>query len=378
MDTLRRCGWEGRREGKEWKGPCPLCGGTDRFHVVPGSKGAAVLAFCRHCTPENAAQRAEWLKGLVQRLFPREERWRRAPYGPRTRPGRPNARRSMGNAAQRPQDGPRAAPERRGRPDRPPSAPDAATDGGMASGGAVACPACHGASRSDLQSGKRKPCGTCRARQMWTDARPVSADPVSPARRWAALRTLWRPQDSFPASLRWLVWQDGGGSLVACFAPLSHWQGGTPDPSAVQLIHIAPNGRPRRDRGGLGKRSHGSMAGSVVLMGDPLSDAGRIHVVEGVADALAVAAREAGAVVAAGGTSGFARLARDVSQLRVPAVIWPDGDEAGQQAASALKCALRKRGAIADTARIPRSNDPASLAGPCFDGPGKWSGTGDG
>ena len=108
-------------------------------------------------------------------------------------------------------------------------------------------------------------------------------------------------------------------------------------------------------------------------MGDPLSDAGRIHVVEGVADALAVAAREEDAVIAAGGTSGFARLSRDLSQLGVPVVIWPDGDEAGKKAANDLECALRERGAIADTARIPRGHDPASLAGRCFDGPGRWS-----
>ena len=213
----------------------------------------------------------------------------------------------------------------------------------------------------------------CRARRMWADARTVSANPDSPARRWAALRKLWRPGDPFPPSLRWLAWRDGGGSLVACFAPLGDWLDTNPEPSGVQLIHIAPNGQPRRDRGGLGKRSHGTMGGSVVLMGDSLSDAGRIHVAEGVADALAVAAREEGAVIAAGGTSGFARLSRDLSRLGLPVVIWPDGDEAGKKAACDLECALRERGAIADTARIPGGHDPASMAGSCFDGPGRWS-----
>lgn len=115
------------------------------------------------------------------------------------------------------------------------------------------------------------------------------------------------------------------------------------------------------------------MGGSVVLVGDPLSDAGRIHVVEGVADALAVAAREAGAVIAAGGTAGLGRLSRDLARLGVPVVIWPDGDEAGSKAARDLRCALRERGAIADTASIPKGHDPASLAGSCFDGPRRWS-----
>ncbi len=33
--------------GGEYAGPCPFCGGTDRFHVVPG----AGKWYCRHCTP---------------------------------------------------------------------------------------------------------------------------------------------------------------------------------------------------------------------------------------------------------------------------------------------------------------------------------------
>lgn len=36
-----------RRSGAEWKGPCPLCGGTDRFHVKQGH--SRVLASCRQC-----------------------------------------------------------------------------------------------------------------------------------------------------------------------------------------------------------------------------------------------------------------------------------------------------------------------------------------
>ncbi len=33
--------------GGEYAGPCPFCGGTDRFHVVP----VAGKWYCRHCTP---------------------------------------------------------------------------------------------------------------------------------------------------------------------------------------------------------------------------------------------------------------------------------------------------------------------------------------
>ncbi len=362
MDALRRSGWEGRRVGKEWKGPCPLCGGEDRFHVGRGTKGADVLAYCRHCTPENASARAEWLKGLVQHLFPHEQRWRTL-YGPKTRPRRPHTRASRGNARRKPQEGPRAARERNGRSDRTPSTPNAAPADDTASDSAVACPECGGPSVSDRKTGKPKQCGTCRARRMWADARPVSMDPDTPARRWAALRNLWSPGDPFPPSLRWLAWRDGGGSLVACFAPLGDWLAGDPEPTGVQLIHIAPNGQPRRDREGLDKRSHGTIGGSVVLVGESLSDAGRIHVAEGVADALAVAAREEGAVIATGGTTGFQRLAPDLARLRIPVTIWPDGDPEGRRAAQRLAGALRARCVVVSLARVPDGLDPAAMGG---------------
>ena len=336
-----------------------------------------MLVYCFCCTPANASQRGEWFKEMAQLLFPREQAWRRTPYRPRTRatwPQTTNTRPSPGNAARRPQGGPRAAREYAGRSDRPLNTPNVAPDGDTASGGAVVCPACGGSSESEPQTGKRKRCGTCRARRMWADARPVSTDPDSPARRWASLRKLWRPGDPFPPSLRWLAWRDGGGSLVACFAPLDDWLYGDPDPSGIQLIHMAPDGRPRTDRGGLGKRSHGVTGGAVVLMGDPLPDAGHVHVVEGVADALAVAAREDGAVVAVGGTSGFAQISPALARLGVPVVVWPDGDEAGRKAANNLARAIREHGAIADVARIPDGHDAASLAGPRFANSGKWKG----
>ena len=35
-----------KRAGREWTAPCPLCGGTDRFRVLPDGR-----AFCRQCMP---------------------------------------------------------------------------------------------------------------------------------------------------------------------------------------------------------------------------------------------------------------------------------------------------------------------------------------
>lgn len=36
-----------KQVGKEWKGPCPICGGDDRFHIAPKPTGG-VFAHCRH------------------------------------------------------------------------------------------------------------------------------------------------------------------------------------------------------------------------------------------------------------------------------------------------------------------------------------------
>ena len=55
-----------RRIGSEYKGPCPLCGGTDRFHVKAG-KSADVLVHCRHgCKYSDLARELE-RRGIVDR-----------------------------------------------------------------------------------------------------------------------------------------------------------------------------------------------------------------------------------------------------------------------------------------------------------------------
>ena len=49
------------QEGKEWKGPCPLCGGTDRFHIAPRTGKSGTLAYCRKDCD---------FKDIVAALFP--------------------------------------------------------------------------------------------------------------------------------------------------------------------------------------------------------------------------------------------------------------------------------------------------------------------
>ena len=55
-----------RRVGSEFKGPCPICGGTDRFHVKAG-RSADFLMHCRHgCQYSDLARELE-NRGVVDR-----------------------------------------------------------------------------------------------------------------------------------------------------------------------------------------------------------------------------------------------------------------------------------------------------------------------
>ena len=57
-----------KRAGSEYKGPCPLCGGTDRFHIKQGQHADLIL-LCRH-----GCRYADIMRGLEDRgLVPKGE-----------------------------------------------------------------------------------------------------------------------------------------------------------------------------------------------------------------------------------------------------------------------------------------------------------------
>ena len=127
-------------------------------------------------------------------------------------------------------------------------------------------------------------------RRLWSLASTIPADPDHPARRWLANRHLWRPDLDLPPSVRWLRDHVGPpvGAVVAAFAPP-----GAGRVSAVQLVHVDAEGLPVVDRDGpdgLTKRTYGSPTGAVCVMG-VVDAAPGVNVVEGLADALALAAR---------------------------------------------------------------------------------------
>ena len=144
-----------------------------------------------------------------------------------------------------------------------------------------------------------------RAVKMWERAGAVPAAADHPARRWLARRRLWRPGQPLPPSVRWVAAPGPSvGAIVAAFAPP-----GTGRLSGVQLIHVDADGLPALDKpgpDGLPKRSFGQMAGAVCVLG--LQGHGGVNVAEGLADALALAARLPWRAVCMGGTAGFHNL----------------------------------------------------------------------
>ena len=58
-----------RRSGREWAGPCPLCGGEDRFHVR--SSGGWAVVGCRGCIDgQSSGERAKRFGELLAAVFP--------------------------------------------------------------------------------------------------------------------------------------------------------------------------------------------------------------------------------------------------------------------------------------------------------------------
>ena len=224
---------------------------------------------------------------------------------------------------------------------------------------------------ADSQGRDSEAYGRC----LWQQSEAVPAGPAHPSRLWMAARTLWRPERQLPDAVRWLpadTRHQGVGSLIVPLAPLPAWSDAWPEipvPTAIHTVAIDARGQKSVDRaaGGLGKRSHGPMSGSIFLIGSPLlsESQGPVRVCEGLADALAVASRFAGPVISGLGTP--ARLARDNGLVQALAaaphgvVIYADNDTGGtgQRAAASLRLAVNSRGGNARAVVVRDGKDPA-------------------
>ena len=304
-----------RRMGSEWKGPCPVCGGTDRFHVREGRDGAA-LAHCRQC-PDGG------FLALLREVFP--ERFERE--RPVRRPERPVG----GDSTPEPADGPD---------------PRAAFVRLL---WARAVPADPTPGRLYLA-----------LRSAWT---PAGIGPELPA------TVRWLTREAVPghdAAAKWHGLPDGAVGALA-FA----WRrpgDADPDPRAVSFEALDAAGRRLAPRW---RRTTGTRTGAAFEARAPASDADPVHVAEGEADALALVLapwRGPGGVYAAGGTPGLRTDPERFTALSGgPVVLHADGKPQGAAAASYAKARIQATGRECRIERYaPRGEDgdpAAALAG---------------
>ena len=236
--------------------------------------------------------------------------------------------------------------------------------------------------------------------RCWESSSSIPVSPDHPARCWMRHRNLWRPELPVPSLLRWrpagmptTSQHPGAGSIVVLAALPEAWTAawpGLPIPQGAQAIAIARDGQPALDRpanrGGLGKRTlQGSTGGSIVVLGCPVlaEVLEPVRVAEGLADALALASRYPGPVVATLGKGVMIQTALAEWLAAAPAgvVVHADDDEArdgkppaGVPAARALCRNIEACGGRAE-AVLPISGKDAAdaaVASPFGELPGGW------
>ena len=182
---------------------------------------------------------------------------------------------------------------------------------------------------------------------------------------WLAARSLLHPWQTPPLTLRYR-----DRLIVAGLWPLDAIRVAWPDlpkgePAAVHCVAIDEAGRKRRpDRWeGDDKRTYGPIAdsGAILALGDPNDTDAPVHLVEGLADALAVYSRQRGLVLAAI-TTVHAILNRPGVLGRLygcRALLWPDQDDSGLESSSKLAGGLKVRGITHAIAHDDEATDPA-------------------
>ncbi len=281
-----------KRNGAEWHGPCPLCGGEDRFRVMRDGG-----VFCRVCLPDG--RDGTRLAELLRTVFPER-------YGPAQ--GRSHALLATNRRCDPPR-GPRASPPQRPESARQRNSRPAPTH----------------------THGFPDPKAALVAR-LW--ARSVPAD-ASAGRVYLARRFAWPPHGigpDLPATVRWLPYGAARGR-----EPAAKWYGlpdgavgalgfawrrpGEADPAPVALTLMAVDAagdrvtwpsRRRHKVHTVGER--GGLAFEARAVAQAALGAGFLvqHVAEGEADAIALSLAPwcaAGPVYATGGTAGMRQAA---------------------------------------------------------------------
>ena len=228
------------------------------------------------------------------------------------------------------------------------------------------------------------------ALQLWRLSIPIPKYSGHPARRWLDARNLWRPELPLPGPVRWIsaphLHRDfkGAGAVITMAAPPAAWTQAwpnLPELSCIQLVFAAQDGSPAMDRR-LNKRTYASTQGAIIVLGCPqLQDApAPVDVAEGLADALALAARSPAPAVATLGTAGMNSSTIAEWLATSPATrVWADRDISkagrappGQRHGRELVRLVNDAGGNAEALHAPAPHkDPAAAAAAIgFNNPG--------
>ena len=290
----------------KWSGPCPLCGGVDRFHVESRADGGAITG-CRGCIdglPQDS-RRARFGE-LVRAL------WGGSGYS-RT-PERSTRRPSLAKAAR-------------------------------------------GATGPEQTA----------AAQLWASAIPdpgpvhryLAARGIWPSCEPMPGTVRWVPADVLivARAFQGLPSANAIAGAMACALRLPG-AGPTSVPVAVHVEALTDDGRHTRPRF---RKDRGPKTGAAfIVRASDMDGAGPIHVAEGEADVLAIAWWRRVEAWGAGGSSGvLPKLALPLLLTGREIIIEADGDTSGRAAAGKLEAALKACGAAVRVIRWPSGVDPA-------------------
>ncbi len=287
-----------RWRGAELVGPCPSCGGTDRFHVNDRRRGGGAALFgCRRCAGRGAILAAAFPDGTAKSRGASPGSWRGPSRGvPRSDDDRVDAARMWARNA-------------------------------------------------------RRPAGT--PAQRYLASRGVAR--FNADVRWLPAST-WRQVAQGGPYARALPPTGAAGAVLFLLSILAG--AGEPRTRALVVEALADDGR--RCAWADGSRCRfavGRLAGAW-FRAYPPRHSPALAVCEGPIDALAIAATGTEAW-AAGGSSGLPRRADELAATGREIELWPDGDRPGRAAAIRLLAELRGRRVLCRRRRLPDDSDPA-------------------
>ena len=139
----------------------------------------------------------------------------------------------------------------------------------------------------------------------------------------------------------------GAGAISSIAAQPTSWTQAwpnLPELSCIHLVFVAQDGSPAMDRG-LNKRTYAAVQDAIVVLGCPLLEqtTAPVDVAEGLADALALAARSPAPAVATLGTSGMNSATIAEWLATSPATrVWADRGQGRPSAAKAGRAPPRQ------------------------------------